>query len=123
MPSTYAATLKSLLGSGSRLSFEQLKYRLETASLATKTHGKFTQQAHSQDHFLNTQCLTQQVSDSVLSGRFQMMKNIRKGKGREYKSWGGEVLHKLWLMLSQLLKNTILYTIDMREKEGDGRHL
>ena len=52
-----------------------------------------------------------------------MMKNIRKGKGREYKSWGGEVLHKLWLMLSQLLKNTILYTIDMREKEGEGRHL
>ena len=71
----------------------------------------------------DTSALTQQVSDSVLSGRFQMMKNIRKGKGREYKSWGGEVLHKLWLMLSQLLKNTILYTIDMREKEGDGRHL
>ena len=96
MHSTYAATLKSLLGSGSRLSFEQLKYRLETASLATKTHGKFTQQAHSQDHFLNTQCLTQQVSDSVLSGRFQMMKTLEKekveskkaGVGRTYTNYG-----------------------------------
>jgi hypothetical protein len=79
-----------------RLCFEQLKYRLEAASLATKTHGKFTQQAHSQDHFLNTQCLTQQVSDSVLSGRFQMMKTLEKekveskkaGVGRTYTNYG-----------------------------------
>lgn len=70
-----------------------------------------------------TSALIQQVSDSVLSGRSQMMKNIRKGKGTKYKSWGGEVLHKLWLMLSKLLKNTILYTVVKREKEGDGRHL
>lgn len=52
-----------------------------------------------------------------------MMKKLEKEKVESKKSWGGEVLHKLWLMLSKLLKNTILYTIDMSEKEGDGRHL
>jgi hypothetical protein len=56
----------------------------ETASLANETDGKFTQQRYSQDYFLSA--LKQQVNDSVLSERSQMMKNIGKGEDRKYKS-------------------------------------
>lgn len=51
-------------------------------------------------------------------------KNMVKGEGRKYQSWCGEVLHKLCLMLSELLKkNTILDTTYMGETEGNGRLL
>lgn len=39
----YAFALKPLLGPGPRLHIEQLKQKLETASLASKADGKFTQ--------------------------------------------------------------------------------
>lgn len=47
----YAFALKPLLGPGPRLHIEQLKQKLETASLATEADGKFTRRKYCQIYF------------------------------------------------------------------------